>query len=162
HLTIVDPAWQSEADGMEYPTLFTAGTHWLQPLADSDPTDVTIHEAGHQWFYGMIGSNEFEDAWMDEGINTYANVRADTETFVSGRPSTHRSCGGSIPWTLRDTGWHRVMLGEAAHSYRRVPTIDAQSTPSFRYWPGNPTPITYIKTALWLHTLERALSWPTM
>src|SRR3954454_25172430 len=29
HITIVDPAWQSEADGMEYPTLFTAGTHWI-------------------------------------------------------------------------------------------------------------------------------------
>ena len=33
HLTIVDPAWQSSAGGMEYPTLFTAGTRWLAPAA---------------------------------------------------------------------------------------------------------------------------------
>ena len=31
HITIVDPAWQSGAGGMEYPTLFTAGTRWLAP-----------------------------------------------------------------------------------------------------------------------------------
>ena len=31
HITIVDPAWQSDAGGMEYPTLFTAGTRWLAP-----------------------------------------------------------------------------------------------------------------------------------
>src|SRR5262249_23639734 len=28
HITIVDPAWQSNTGGMEYPTLFTAGTRW--------------------------------------------------------------------------------------------------------------------------------------
>ena len=33
HITIVDPAWQSGAGGMEYPTLFTAGTRWLAPRA---------------------------------------------------------------------------------------------------------------------------------
>ena len=29
HITIVDPAWQSDAGGMEYPTLFTAGNIFL-------------------------------------------------------------------------------------------------------------------------------------
>ena len=37
HITIVDPAWQSEADGMEYPTLFTAGSRWLAPRRRNDP-----------------------------------------------------------------------------------------------------------------------------
>ena len=36
---------------------------------------VTIHEAGHQWWYGMVGSNEFEHAWMDEGLNTFSEAR---------------------------------------------------------------------------------------
>ena len=35
-----------------------------------------MHEAGHQLWYGMVGNNEFEDAWMDEGINTFATARA--------------------------------------------------------------------------------------
>jgi len=32
---------------------------------------VTIHEFGHQYFMGILASNEFEEAWIDEGLNTY-------------------------------------------------------------------------------------------
>src|SRR3954468_17119268 len=71
HITIVDPAWQSGADGMEYPTLFTAGTRWLTPRDVTEPEGVTVHEAGHQFWYGVVASNEFEHAWMDEGVNTW-------------------------------------------------------------------------------------------
>jgi hypothetical protein len=162
HITIVDPAWQSRADGMEYPTLFTGGTSWLEPGADSDPPDTIVHEAGHQWWYGLVGSNEFEDAWLDEGINTYANARADAEAGFSRFRLVRRYFGGFIPWVFRDIPWDRVTLGDYVSSYRGNPTVDIPSTPSYQYWPGNPTPITYSKTALWLHTLERALGWPTM
>src|SRR5207248_1252912 len=81
HITIIDPAWRSQADGMEYPTLFTARTNWLTPPSSIDPEDVIVHETGHQWFYGMVGSNEFEDGWMDEGLDTFANTRVDAEAF---------------------------------------------------------------------------------
>jgi len=162
HLTIIDPAWQSDAGGMEYPTLFTAGTSWLNPSNTIDPTDVTVHEAGHQWFYGIIGSNEFEDGWMDEGINTYANARVDAEAFGSRLRYSRRFFGGFVPWVFSDFHWDRVIDGDYVAGYRSAATIDPQATPSFRYWPGNPTPITYSKTALWLHTLERAIGWPTM
>ena len=37
-----------------------------------------------------------------------------------------------------------------------------QSTPTWRYWPSTATFISYNKTALWLHTLENHLGWPTM
>ena len=50
HVTIVDPAWQSGAGGMEYPTLFTAGTRWLAPSHVTTPEEVTVHEAGHQFW----------------------------------------------------------------------------------------------------------------
>ena len=42
-----------------------------------NPEEVTIHEAGHQWWYGVVGSNEFEHAWMDEGINQFSEARTD-------------------------------------------------------------------------------------
>ena len=35
------------------------------------PELVVEHEFGHQYWYGMVATNEFEDAWMDEGINSY-------------------------------------------------------------------------------------------
>ena len=162
HLTVVDPAWQSESGGMEYPTLFTAGTTWLQRYDEFDPYDVVIHEAGHQWFYGVVASNEFEDAWMDEGLNTYVNVRVDTEAFGSRMHYTRRYFGGLVPWVFKDIDWDRVVFGDYVQGYRSNPTVDTPSTPSFRYWPGSPTPMTYSKTSLWMHTLERALGWPAV
>ena len=75
HITIVDPAYQSGAGGMEYPTLFTAGTRWLAPRQSNTPESVTVHEAGHQFWYGMVGNNEFEHAWLDEGLNTFSEER---------------------------------------------------------------------------------------
>ena len=158
HITIVDPAWRSETDGMEYPTLFTAGTSWLMPREDTYLEDVTIHEAGHQWWYGIVGTNEFEHAWMDEGINQYANARVMAEEFAHGR-EVLRFFGGFIPWVLDDVRWDRVSFGDIIGSYRSNPTVDVPATLSFRYWPRTSGPITYAKPAVWLHTLERALGW---
>ncbi len=71
-LTVIDPEPGSEMEGMEYPTLITAGTTLYDP---SRITEVTAeHEFGHQYWYGMVATNEFEDAWLDEGINSYAEV----------------------------------------------------------------------------------------
>src|SRR5256885_13127375 len=70
HITIVDPAYASGTGGMEYPTLFTAGTRWLAPAHVTTPEGVTVHEAGHQFLYGIVGNNEFQDAWMDGGLHT--------------------------------------------------------------------------------------------
>jgi hypothetical protein len=161
HITIVDPAWQSGAGGMEYPTLFTAGTRWLAPRGDTEPEGVTVHEAGHQFWYGLVASNEFEDAWMDEGVNTWATARVLDQQF---RPDYYvkRYFGGFVPWTFRDHPLSRESNENRVESFRTGAGADAQSTPSWRYWPAAAGPITYSKTALWLHTLERMLGWETM
>ena len=44
------------------------------------PDSTIIHETGHQWFYGVVASNEFEHGWMDEGITTWATARVIEET----------------------------------------------------------------------------------
>ncbi|MCB1044677.1 MAG: M1 family metallopeptidase [Acidobacteria bacterium] len=74
-LTCVDPPYgQGRAiGGMEYPTLITMGSHWLQPSDARSPEGVTIHEFGHQYWYGLVGNNEFEESWLDEGFNTYSS-----------------------------------------------------------------------------------------
>jgi aminopeptidase N len=48
------------------------------------------------------------------------------------------------------------------NTFRLNAEADAQSTPSYQYWPGTSVAITYDKSALWLHTLERYLGWPVM
>ncbi len=161
HVTVVDPAWQSGTGGMEYPTIFTAGTRWLAPGHVADPEGVTIHEAGHQFWYGVVGNNEFEHAWLDEGLNTFATARALDASFSPHYQST-RLFGGFIPWVFRDIPWVRALEGNRLGGYRRDARQDPPVTPTYRYWPGSASSITYFKTALWLHTLERYLGWPTL
>ena len=72
-VTVIDPEPGSEIGGMEYPTLFTGDTSWYEP---THITELTAeHEFGHQYWYGMVATNEFEDAWLDEGINSYTEVK---------------------------------------------------------------------------------------
>jgi len=73
-ITLVDPLGQ-EAGGMEYPTFITGGTSWWTPDGLYLPEIVVEHEFGHQYWYGMVATNEFEDAWMDEGLNSYTEVK---------------------------------------------------------------------------------------
>ena len=161
HITIVDPAYQSGSGGMEYPTLFTAGTRWRAPRRVTQPEAVTLHEAGHQFWYGIVANNEFEHAWMDEGLNTFSTARAIKEAAFPNYLST-RFFGSFIPWVFDDVPLSRETDGNRLSGYRAVAESDIQSTPTFRYWPGSAGAITYNKTALWLHTLENHLGWPTL
>ena len=66
---------------MEYPMLITAGTTWWMPFGIRFPEAVTIHEFGHQYWYGMVANNEFEEAWLDEGLNSYVEGRILDEAY---------------------------------------------------------------------------------
>jgi len=76
-LTVVMmPFWASRTSGMEYPTFITGEPG--DPLWDRFPVSrlrlnevAIIHEFGHQYFYGLLASNEQEEAFLDEGFNTY-------------------------------------------------------------------------------------------
>jgi len=54
--------------GMEYPmaTLVTSGRKYSSLLS------VTVHEAFHNWYYGVLATNEAKYPWMDEGFTSYA------------------------------------------------------------------------------------------
>lgn len=57
--------------GMEYPTVTViSGANSVDGLQD-----VVAHEVGHNWFYGMLGFNERDYPWMDEGINSFYEQR---------------------------------------------------------------------------------------
>ncbi len=161
HITIVDPAFQSGAGGMEYPTLFTAGTRWLAPGHVTTPEGVTVHEAGHQFWYGIVASNEFEHAWMDEGFNTFSTARAIAQVYQPNYLAL-RYFGGFVPWVVRDIALSRETEGNRLAGYRRDAESDTPSTPSYRYFPATGGSITYNKTALWLNTMERWLGWPAL
>ena len=161
HITIIDPAWQSGAGGMEYPTLFTGGSRWLAPRDVTSPEGVVVHECGHQFWYALVGNNEFEDAWMDEGLNTYSTARAEAAAFTPHYLST-RFLGGFVPYVFHDIALERETDGNGLANYRAAPKLDAEATPTWQYSPASAGSLSYSKTALWLNTLERYLGWGTM
>ncbi len=76
-LTLVHPPETArEAGGMEYPTLITTGGHWYDPKGERLVEHVTIHEFGHQYFYGLVATNEVTWPFLDEGINEYATEQS--------------------------------------------------------------------------------------
>ena len=128
-LTIVDPVFQSDSGGMEYPTIFTAGTRWLSPRYSNDPEYVVLHEAGHQFWYGLVANNEVEFAWLDEGINEYSDSRVQEIAF---QPNylVQRFFGDFIPWQYRDIPLQRATDTNYMNTYRRAPDRDSISTPT--------------------------------
>jgi Peptidase family M1 domain len=78
-LTIVHPpSAANEAGGMEYPTLITTGGSWRRSgLLETHELEIlTLHELAHQWFYGIVASNEHEHPFLDEGLTSYAETDA--------------------------------------------------------------------------------------
>ncbi|MFK7949307.1 MAG: M1 family metallopeptidase [Saprospiraceae bacterium] len=66
HATAVQSAL-SAGGGMEYPMITVIGPSGTGKSLDN----VITHEVGHNWFYGILGSNERDYPWMDEGMNSY-------------------------------------------------------------------------------------------
>jgi hypothetical protein len=83
-VTMVDPPFRTGSGGMEYPTLFTAGTSILRSKDVHSPEGVIIHEFGHGYWYGLCANNEFEEAWLDEGINTYSTGKVLAQAYGPG------------------------------------------------------------------------------
>src|SRR5678815_6101546 len=78
HLTLVAPPIGAnlQSGGMEYPTFATVFTR-TDPVRPRDTVlwEVAIHEVAHGWWQGMVASNEFEEAWLDEGFCTWATTQ---------------------------------------------------------------------------------------
>lgn len=84
-LTIVHPPpGAEEAGGMEYPTLITTGGPWFGPPAVRIAESLTIHEFGHQHFYGLLATDEHASPFLDEGLNSYAEQACLREMFGDG------------------------------------------------------------------------------
>lgn len=76
-LTVVHPPVDAPAaGGMEYPTFITTGAPWYTALATTFVERVTLHELAHQWFYGLVATDEHSWPFLDEGLASYAESSA--------------------------------------------------------------------------------------
>ena len=161
-LTIVDPPHNgSGAGGMEYPTFITAGTSWLTTPNDGDPEEVVVHEFGHQFWQGQVGSNEFEAAWMDEGFNTYSTGKV--MDLVYGRRNLGLSAFG-IP-----LGWYSSLPTMSSLETNRAayvgggPKLDDMARSSWQYRSTISYGLnSYMRSGLMMSTLENILGSDTM
>jgi hypothetical protein len=150
-ITLVDPEPDSAAFGMEYPTFIVGGTNWWVPEGIRFPELVIEHEFGHQYWYGMVATNEFEDAWMDEGINSYTEVKV--LDSVLGKNTSILILAGA---TLGERENQRL-------GYISVADLDPIAQKAYDYYNSNAYGgITYGKTASVLLTLESIIGEDTM
>ncbi|MGZ3837526.1 MAG: M1 family metallopeptidase [Flavisolibacter sp.] len=122
---------QSFGGGMEYPTITI-----ISPTESEKELDITMaHEIGHNWFYGILASNERVHPWMDEGINSFYENKYTLLKY--GRPSQEEE----------------IFFQTMALRKKDQPI----ETPAAQFSPENYELVAYHKTAEWMRYLEERL-----
>ncbi len=125
--------------GMEYPGIVFCS--WKS--REGRLWGVTDHEFGHTWFPMIVGSNEREYAWMDEGFNTFINGYS-TEKFNDGEYQPRRTnTSGIVKW----------MDGPLAEPLMTAPD---------QVQPGNLGTVAYYKPGLGLRMLRETIIGPEL
>ena len=136
--------------GMEYPmiTLITS------PKAEEPELDgVIAHEVGHNWFYGIIASNERDHAWMDEGINTYFQFR-----YEGQKHRANSAFGDMLPADLKSKPLPEFLSIIYNTMSQAIPMEDAIEKPSADFENKEVYGIVvYLKTAIWMYIVEMSI-----
>jgi hypothetical protein len=149
-VTVVIPPWNAlEAGGMEYETFFTTvgatGGYLL-----SAARYVTVHEFGHGYFMGLIASNEFEEPFLDEGLNEFFDTRMLDKDFLQiPGPGIAGRLGLRTP---KISWWDFERLGGTS----RFPPDPIAGNSWDRYSSGS-YGLIYPRTVLVFHDLEKRL-----
>jgi hypothetical protein len=171
---LVPPRAAEIAGGMEYPA-FVLGFRSFGYLRRYGWLEGTlVHEFGHQYWYGMVASNEFEESWLDEGLDTYSEAEAMGR--LQPRISRfYRVLGVPVPGVeWHDLGGPGAPLfgifgrsvwygywGYVRRLFLAEPATDAVVRNAWDYWSeGVYTVNSYQRPAMILKTLERLVGTP--
>ncbi len=144
YLTFVDPpAIGGGAGGMEYTTIFTSVSSYFMPSFFHMPEMVTIHEFGHAYFMGILASNEFEEPWLDEGVNSFLEERI-VDHFYGKNSGLLNHPFLKIP----DITYSRL-----AYTLSGNRQVTSNASYSWNYPHDTYGMMSYLKTATWLYTL---------
>ncbi len=145
-LTLVHPPTSAaQAGGMEYPTLITTGGSRLSSHAPGRLLEsLTLHELAHQWFYGMVASDEHAAPFLDEGLTSFATSLALREIYGDG------GLVDGLPFALDAAALERArQLGRFSHEAVASGASDFESGSDYGA-------LVYSRASVLLHTLERA------
>lgn len=153
HLTFVDPPTKGAgAGGMEYTTFFTSSSSTGIPEWIHLPQMVTVHEFGHAYFMGILASNEFEEPWVDEGINSYWETRIMDHYWGPGKGMVNHP----LFW-LSDKMMQRMQYVKSPGRF-----VTDNTPVSWEYPHGTYGMMSYAKAATWLNTMEGVIGTPVM
>ncbi len=141
-------------DGMEYPMLTLDGG------GDPDYRDLLAHEVGHNWFFGMLGSNETYRAAMDEGftqfIENWAYEKIDGKIRVAFVPESPYIAKYLQPDYVRNSEIYNGYMNDAIRgSDITLNTHSDQFNGAIRHSGGYGQ--VYFKTATMLYNLQYVL-----
>ncbi len=140
-VTIVDNI-VSGGSGMEYPTITV-----LEASNKEDLDKIINHEVGHNWFYGILASNERAHPWMDEGMNCYYDHRyLETKIIPQDAEKEKPILKKKLP------NYPDKLILRTLQFYHNDQPINTSSE-KFSYL--NYNLVAYEKTAQWLLLLER-------
>jgi hypothetical protein len=135
----------SAGGGMEYPNVTVIGESGNAKYLEL----VIMHEVGHNWFYGMLGSNERLHPWMDEGINSHNELR-----YMRTKYPEYNMLTNNFPKFLRNTldledYTNKQMMGELMYLMNAWTGKDQPiELHSAEYTENNYGGIVYSKTAI--------------
>ena len=141
--------------GMEYPQIITMSKRIGDPVSHRF-FSVLGHEIAHNWFYGLIGSNETRQACLDEGFTSFATILLMEERY--GRYDNSYTWQNWIQKTFytnddERTGYARSYLRRA--NQKEEEPIDTHSDRFVN--PRNYRVAVYTKTASVLFMLQYTL-----
>ncbi len=141
---VVPPLKGIKTGGMEYPTLITTLYMDLLPDFFKITELVTIHEFLHQYWYGIVGSDEFREAWLDEGVTTFFEMEI-LESYFQNTASLL-----DFPFLLKMKDWemHRIR-------YNSLLPVDKVNQYSWEFLPGDQySANVYSKAGIFLRSLK--------
>lgn len=141
-------------DGMEYPMLTLDGGY------DPDYRDLLIHEVSHNWYFGMVGTNETYRAALDEGftqfMTAYTYEKIDGPLRVRGTPKSSWVRKFLKPDYVRDSEVYNGYMFDAVQGDET--TLNTHSDMfggALRHGGGYRQ--VYMKTAVMLYNLQYVL-----
>jgi hypothetical protein len=134
--------------GMEYPTITYLSSGGNEKLLDF----VINHEIGHNWFYGILASNERKHPWMDEGMNSYYDNKYSKEVYGKTGYDFLQTKSKFLQKRLPDDVSHLIL--QTLIGSKKDQPIETESE---RFNNANYNFIAYTKTAEWLQLLEKKL-----
>jgi Peptidase family M1 domain len=138
---------EKEGGGMEYPTITFLSSGGSEEMLDF----VINHEVGHNWFYGILASNERTHPWMDEGMNTHYDNRYALQYYKN----TSYYITSTSPFLKKRTpdDLQQPILQTITNVKRDQPI----ETISEKFNELNYGMIAYTKTGQWMQLLENEL-----